>query len=152
MSTGPQASSPSPPIQILLVDDNPVDVAFTCAALKHARLANELSVACDGVDALARMRAEPPYEHTPQPHMLLLDLDMPKMDGQTVLREMRGDERLRKLPVVVLTSAVELRDELMREDVSHEARFILKPLKFDEFIRAIATFDVFGLRFRRVGS
>ncbi len=150
MFQGQSQPPPRAPIRILLVDDDPVDVAFTRAALQHAGLANELSVAKDGIDALARLRGEGPHAHLPRPHMLLLDLEMPRMGGRELLRELRSDETLRTLPVVVLTSAEEMREQLSRECHLDPSRFLVKPLAFDTFVRAIASIPVFGLRIRRV--
>lgn len=140
------------PIRILLVDDDPVDVAFTRAALQHAGLSNALSVAEDGVDALARLRHVGPYVDLPRPHLLLLDLEMPRMGGRELLRELRRDPELRELPVVVLSSSAGMRTKLRSEFGVPDCRFLHKPLEFGTFVQAIQSIERFGVRIVRAAS
>src|SRR3954468_15415092 len=93
------------PIEILLVEDNPGDVRLTIEALKEAKVRNHLSVAKDGVEALAFLRREGQYGAAPRPDLMLLDLNLPRKDGREVLAEIKEDPSLRSIPVVILTTS-----------------------------------------------
>ena len=95
------------PIDILLVEDSPSDVLLTREALRDARIANDLSVARDGEDAMAYLRQEGEHADKPRPDIVILDLNLPRKDGREVLREIKRDDSLRRIPVVVLTHVVE---------------------------------------------
>ncbi len=91
------------PIDILLVEDNPGDVRLTQEALKEAKVKNDLYVVSDGVDAMAFLRKQGAYKDVPRPDMILLDLNLPKKNGHEVLREIKSDDDLKRIPVVMLT-------------------------------------------------
>src|SRR5256886_7537047 len=98
------------PIEILLVEDNPGDARLTREALRDAKVRNHLHVAADGVEALAFLRREGKHEAVPKPDLILLDLNLPKKDGREVLDEIKRDDRLRHIPVVILTTSQAERD------------------------------------------
>src|SRR5262245_13698204 len=98
-------AEPLQPIEILLVEDSETDVLMTQIALDCAKIANNLHVVDNGVDAIAYLRQEGPYANAPELHLILLDLNLPRKNGQEVLAEIKVDERLKKIPVVVLTSS-----------------------------------------------
>ena len=93
------------PVEILLVEDNPGDVRLTAEALQDGKVWNRLSVAPDGVEALAFLRREGTHVAAPRPDVILLDLNLPKKDGRQVLAEIKGDAMLRSIPVVILTTS-----------------------------------------------
>ncbi|MCX7827373.1 MAG: response regulator, partial [Verrucomicrobiae bacterium] len=93
------------PIEILLAEDNPGDVRLTREALKDAKVHNRLHVVPDGFEALTFLRQEGRYADAPRPDLILLDLNMPRMDGREVLKQVKSDERLRRIPVVIITSS-----------------------------------------------
>src|SRR5262245_10540753 len=92
-------------VEILLVEDNPGDARLTMEALRHARVRNNITHVLDGVEALACLRREGRYARSPRPDLILLDLNMPRKDGREVLAEVKVDDRLRRIPVVVLTTS-----------------------------------------------
>src|SRR6056297_1048953 len=106
-------NAPNDPVEILLAEDNPGDVVLTRKALEQGKLANNLHVTTDGVDALEFLRQDGEYEDAPRPDLILLDLNMPRKDGQEVLEELRADDELRRIPVVVLTSS-ESEEDIVR--------------------------------------
>ena len=114
----PPAAGLGRPVRILLVDDSVADVRLTVAALRRAKVANELHHAGDGEQALAFLRNEPPHEGAPRPDLILLDLNMPRMDGRELLVALKRDEALRRIPVVVLTTSADERDVLASYDLS----------------------------------
>jgi len=131
-------------IQILLVEDNPGDVRLIKEALNGGRLKNYLMVAGDGVEALAILRKEGKYSGAPRIDLVLLDLNLPKMDGREVLTEMKRDDRLKRIPVVVLTTSRAEEDILKAYDL-HANCFITKPVGVDEFIKVIQKIEHFWL-------
>jgi CheY-like chemotaxis protein len=115
------------PIEILLVEDNPGDVRLTQEALKDARVLNRLSVAADGVAALAYLRRQGEFAGAPRPDMILLDLNLPKKHGREVLEEIKADADLKRIPVVILTTS-QLEEDM---DWAHDLRayaYITKPI------------------------
>lgn len=129
---------------ILLAEDNPRDVELTARALAQSNLANRLDVVSDGVEALEYLRCEGAYAgRKPEaPAAMLLDIKMPRMDGLEVLREIRKDPRLRRLPVVILTSSREEQDLVAGYDLGANA-YVVKPVDFEDFIRAVKQLGVF---------
>lgn len=132
------------PIEILLVEDNAPDVRLTIEALREGRVRNELHVVRDGASALAFVRGEPPYQDAPRPDLILLDLNLPKIGGLEVLRQLKSDSRFRSIPVVVLTTSNTDRDRLEAYDL-HANSFITKPVHFDDFLAAIRTVEMYWL-------
>lgn len=133
---------PIKPIEILLVEDSPSDALLTKRALADARLINSLHVVADGIQALAFLRREPPYEHMPRPDLILLDLKLPKKDGIEVLAEMKTDDDLKVIPVVVLTTS-RAEEDVLKSYKLHANCYIVKPVDFASFAEAIAILEKF---------
>jgi CheY-like chemotaxis protein len=129
---------------ILLAEDNPNDVELTLEALASHNLANRVTVARDGVEALEYLRGEGAFAGRPQglPAVVLLDIKMPRKDGLEVLREIRGDPVLSRLPVVILTSSREEQDIITSYDLGVNA-YVVKPVDFQSFIAAVEHLGVF---------
>ncbi|HEY1267644.1 MAG TPA: response regulator [Candidatus Binatia bacterium] len=130
--------------KILLVEDNPGDVRLTMEALKEGKILNEISVAEDGVEAIAYLRRVGKYAEAPRPDLILLDLNLPKKDGREVLEEIKGDTDLKKIPVVVLTTSAAERDILRAYDL-HANCYITKPVDLEQFIRVVQSIEDFWL-------
>ncbi len=132
---------------ILLVEDNPSDVALTRRALEKSHVANDVVVTEDGQDALDYLFCEGAYaSRTPceQPAVVLLDLKLPKLDGFEVLRRLRADDRTRRLPVVVLTSSGEEQDVAASYDLGVNS-YMRKPVDFNQFAAAIQHLGLYWL-------
>lgn len=132
------------PIEILLVEDNPGDVDLTLEALVDARVRNNLNVVNDGVEAIAYLKREGPYADAPVPDLILLDLNLPKKDDREVLTEIKNDEMLRHIPVVVLTSSDSEKDVLLSYQV-HANCYIKKPTDLHRFLEVIHSIESFWL-------
>ena len=132
----------APPIEIMLVEDNAADVRLTVEAFKEARMANRLHVARDGVEAI-RMLNEPDTA-TPRPDLILLDLNLPRKDGREVLGEIRQDDALRHIPVVILSTSQAEQDILHSYRLGANA-FITKPVEIDQFFEVVRSLDRFWL-------
>lgn len=132
------------PVHILLVEDNPGDVRLTVEALKEGKILVDLQVARDGVEALAILRREAPFEHAPRPDLILLDLNLPRMDGRQVLEVIKADAQLRYIPVVVLTTSAAEQDILQAYHL-HANCYITKPVDLEQFIRVVKAIDNFWL-------
>ena len=129
---------------ILLAEDNPNDVELTIEALERHRLANRVTVAHDGVEAMEYLRREGAFSNREpgDPAVVLLDIKMPRKDGLEVLREIRGDPALRRQPVVILTSSREEQDLITSYDLGVNA-YVVKPVDFSSFIDAVKELGVF---------
>ena len=129
---------------ILIAEDNPNDVELTIEALSEHNLANRVTVAHDGVEAMEYLRREGAFsEREPgNPAVVLLDIKMPRKDGLEVLREIRGDATLKRLPVVILTSSREEQDLITSYDLGANA-YVVKPVDFPSFIDAVKELGVF---------
>jgi CheY-like chemotaxis protein len=129
---------------ILLAEDNPNDVELTLEALGQHKLANRVTVAHDGVEALEYLRREGAFSDRPSgdPAVVLLDIKMPRKDGLEVLREIRADPAFKRLPVVILTSSREERDLITGYDLGVNA-YVVKPVDFSSFIDAVKELGVF---------
>ena len=132
------------PIEILLVEDNPGDVRLTQEALGEAKVRNNLAVAKDGVEALAYLRREAPFEAATRPDLILLDLNLPRKDGREVLAEIKADADLRRLPVVVLTTSSAEKDVLESYNLYANC-YITKPVDLDQFVRIVSSIEDFWL-------
>lgn len=139
------------PVEILLVEDNLADVRLTQEALKEEKLHNNLSVANDGVEALAFLRKEGKYAHAARPDLILLDLNLPKKDGREVLKEIKSDEKLRAIPVVVLTVSKAEEDVLKTYNL-HANCYITKPIDLNQFSRVVKSINDFWLTIVRLPS
>jgi CheY-like chemotaxis protein len=131
-------------VSILLVEDDPDDVRLTELALADAPVPTRLSVVEDGSQALQFLRRETPYERAPRPDLILLDLNLPRLDGREVLKIVKEDPELRMIPVVVLTTSSDQAD--VEASYRHFANsFITKPIDFEEFLRAVRTMEDYWL-------
>lgn len=130
------------PIEILLVEDNPADVRLTLEALKQARVPNRLHVARDGVEALRILKDA--SGTVPRPDLILLDLNLPRKDGREVLQEIKQDESLRHIPVVILSTSQAEQDILQSYRLRANA-FITKPVEIDHFFQAMRSIEHFWL-------
>ena len=132
------------PVEILLVEDNPADVRLTREALNSDRLWNHLSVAKDGVEAMAYLRREGTFAEAARPDLILLDLNLPKKDGREVLAEIKADADLKLIPVVVLTlSAVE--EDILKSYGLHANCYIQKPVDLRQFMKVMKSIETFWL-------
>jgi two-component system, chemotaxis family, response regulator Rcp1 len=131
-------------IEILLVEDNPGDARLTVEAFKEGKVMNNLTVVNDGVDALRFLRRQGPYGEAVVPDLILLDLNLPKMDGRQVLAEIKADPLLMRIPVVVLTTSAS-QDDITRAYGSHANCYITKPVDLDQFLRVIQSIETFWL-------
>lgn len=134
----------SQPIAILMVEDNPGDVRLAMEALNGAKVRNQMSVVPDGVEALAYLRRTGRYVQAARPDLILLDLNVPKKDGREVLAEIKADERLRRIPVVILTSSQAEQDILHAYDL-HANAYVTKPVDLEQFIRVVQSIEGFWL-------
>lgn len=135
-------AAPVRPAEILLVEDSPTDVLLTREALTSSRVVNRLTVVKDGVEALALLRREPPFEQAPRPDIILLDLNLPRKDGREVLQEIKFDPGLSSIPVIVLTTSKAECDIL--DAYGHHANcYIVKPVDFDKFAQVIRDMEKF---------
>lgn len=129
---------------ILLVEDSPRDLELTLAALDKCQLANEIVIARDGAEAMEYLTSTGPHHTRSQgdPAVVLLDLKLPKMDGLEVLARVKKDDRLRHIPIVMLTSSREEQDLVRSYELGVNA-FVVKPVEFTEFFKAIQDLGVF---------
>ena len=134
-------------VEVLLVEDNPQDVELTLHAFKKNNLTNEIKVVRDGAEALDYLFSEGEYETGGaelMPRVIMLDLKLPKVDGLEVLNQIRGDERTRRVPVVVLTSSHEESDIMRSYDLGVSS-YIVKPVDFDQFTDAVRAMGFYWL-------
>ncbi|GAA4897386.1 response regulator [Actinomycetospora straminea] len=129
-------------IDVLLVEDDPGDVLMTQEAFEHHKLRNQLHVVADGVEALSFLRREGEYSDAPRPGLILLDLNLPRKDGREVLEEVKNDETLRSIPVVVLTTS-QAEEDILRSYNLHANAYVAKPVDFERFIEVIRQIDDF---------
>lgn len=132
------------PIEILLVEDNPGDVRLTEEAFDRGGVLNNLHVVKDGVEAMRYLRCEGEYEGSPQPDLILLDLNLPRKDGEEVLKDIDEDRELRRIPVVVLTSS-EAEEDVVKSYELHANAYITKPVDIDQFIDVAQNLEAFWL-------
>ncbi len=132
------------PIEILLVEDNPGDVRLTKEALKDARVANNLHVTMDGVEALAFLRKQGKHSAVPRPDLILLDLNLPKKNGREVLEEIKEEEALRHIPVVILTTSQAEQDVVESYRLRANA-YVTKPVDLDQFLKVVGSIEQFWL-------
>jgi len=130
------------PVEILLVEDSPADVALTREALGDSKLSNNLYVVTDGEAAMAFLQNRGPYVNMPRPDLILLDLNLPKKTGLEVLKEIKDDERLSLIPVVIMTVSKDERD-IVESYRMHANCYIRKPVKFGEFIEIVKSIEDF---------
>jgi len=132
------------PIEILLVEDNPGDVRLTQEAFRDAKVRNEMVVVGDGLEAMAYLKQENEYIHAIRPDLILLDLNLPRMNGFEVLDAIKVDESLKRIPVVVLTTSQAEQDIIRSYDL-HANAYVTKPVDLEQFIVAIRAIESFWL-------
>ncbi|MDD1764295.1 MAG: response regulator [Methanobacteriaceae archaeon] len=131
-------------VEILLIEDNPGDIRLVKEVFKDAKLNNNLQVALDGEEALKILRQEGEFFNSPRPDLILLDLNLPKKNGREVLREIKEDESLKCIPVVILTTSSA--EEDLIETYKRDANcYITKPVDLDEFIKVVKSIQNFWL-------
>ncbi|WP_414562619.1 MULTISPECIES: response regulator [unclassified Anabaena] len=130
------------PIEVLLVEDNPGDAQLTRIALEDSKISINLNVVEDGVEAMAFLRKEDKYIKVPHPDIVLLDLNLPRKDGREVLAEIKADQNLKRIPVVVLTTSQSEEDILKAYNLSANC-FITKPVDFDQFVKIVKSIENF---------
>jgi CheY-like chemotaxis protein len=135
-------SQPVAAIDVLLVEDDPGDVLMTREAFEDYKVQNNLFVVTDGVEAMNFLRKQGEYADVPTPDLILLDLNLPKMDGREVLAAVKEDEHLRSIPVVVLTTS-EAEEDVIRSYSLHANAYVTKPVDFDRFISVVQQIDEF---------
>lgn len=138
-------------IDVLLVEDDPGDVLMTREAFEENKVANRLAVVSDGESAMAYLRKEGPYADAPTPDLVLLDLNLPRMDGREVLAAMKGDQALQSIPVVVLTTS-EAEEDVLRSYALHANAYVTKPVDFQRFIDVVRQIDDFFVQVVRLPS
>jgi two-component system, response regulator len=134
-------------IELLLVEDNPQDLELALRALRKANLSNKVQVARDGAEALEFIFCEGPHASRQigdRPKVVLLDLKLPKIDGLEVLKRMKGDERTKMIPIVVLTSSKEQSDVIESYDLGVNS-YIVKPVNFERFTEAVRELGFYWL-------
>jgi chemotaxis family two-component system response regulator Rcp1 len=132
------------PIEILLVEDSPADVRLTFEALKEEKIYNNLHVVTDGVEAIAFLRREGKYAKAVRPDLILLDLNLPKKDGREVLKEIKSDDDLKAIPVVVLTVS-KSEEDILKSYNLHANCYINKPVDLNQFMKVIRSIQEFWL-------
>ena len=136
-------------VEILLVEDNPGDARLTQEAIREAQSHNHLNWVIDGVEALTFLRKEGPHRQAPRPDLILLDLNLPRKDGRELLAEIKRDDQLKRIPVIVLTTSE------AEEDISRAYRlkancYITKPPQLDQLVRIIKSIEEFWFRVARL--
>ena len=129
-------------VEILLVEDNPADIRLTTEILKDAKLCNTLHVARDGIEAMQFLRQEGTFVDMPRPDLILLDLNLPRMDGRDVLRDIKKDATLKRIPVVILTTSDAEQDILKSYDLNANC-YITKPVDLEQFSKVVHSIEDF---------
>jgi chemotaxis family two-component system response regulator Rcp1 len=133
-----------PPIQVLLVEDNPADVRLTQEAFRDAKMHLDLHVAMDGMEAMEFLLRQGGFSDSPRPDLILLDLNLPRKDGREVLAEVKSSDALKSIPVVVLTTSASDAD-IERSYLLHANCYISKPVDLDGFLSVVQSIDDFWL-------
>jgi len=132
------------PLEVLLVEDSPGDVRLTQEVFREADQSIHLHVATDGIEAMAFLRREAPYLHAPRPDIILLDLNLPKMDGREVLAHIKEDESLKTIPTVILTTSNTEADIVKGYQLQANC-YLSKPVRLDEFENLVKSINAFWL-------
>ena len=130
------------PVEILLVEDNPGDVRLAREGLSECKIRNNLHVVDDGVKAMAFLRRQDEYARAPRPDLVLLDLNLPRKDGREVLREVKEDEKLRTIPVVVLTTS-KAEEDILKSYSLHANCYVTKPMGLEQFLDVVRSIEDF---------
>ncbi len=132
------------PVEILLVEDNPGDERLTREALKEGKVYSNLHWVKDGVEAMDFLRRQAKYQDAPRPDIILLDLNLPKKDGREVLQDIKNDDQLKRIPVVVLTTS-KAEEDVLRTYNLHANCYVTKPVDLEKFIVVVKSIDRFWL-------
>ena len=130
------------PIEVLLIEDNPGDAQLTRIALEDSKMSVNLNVVEDGVEAIAFLQKQGQYTNAPHPDLVLLDLNLPRKDGRQVLSEMKADDALKRIPIVVLTTSGAEEDILNAYELNANC-YITKPVDFDQFVKIVQSIENF---------
>ncbi len=134
---------PSPrPVQILIVEDNPADARLVREVMRDSKILNEIHWVPDGVEALDFLYQRGKHAKAPRPNLIFLDLNMPRKDGRAVLTEVKADEVLRRIPVVVMTSS-QAEEDVARAYDAHANCYVRKPIDFQQFHQVVKTLENF---------
>jgi CheY-like chemotaxis protein len=134
----------SRPIEILLVEDNPGDVRLTMEALREAKVCNRIHTVYDGMQALAFLNRVGSYVNVPSPDLILLDLNLPKKDGREVLASIKANERIRHIPVVILTTS-KSEEDIVKSYELQASCYVTKPVDLDQFLEVVKSIGDFWL-------
>lgn len=137
--------------EILLIEDNPGDIVLASEALRVSRIINNLHIVRDGVEALAFLKRRGKYADASRPDIVLLDLNLPKMDGHSVLDEIKSDPDLKMIPVVILTSS-EAEQDILKSYGLHANAYITKPVELERFINVVRSLGDFWLTIVKLPS
>jgi len=132
------------PIEILLIEDNPADARLVVEVLKDSKIKNRIHVIEDGVNAMDYLNQKGEYNKAPRPDIILLDLNLPKKDGRDVLKEIKGNSKLKCIPVVILTTS-STKEDINQTYNNHANCFITKPVDFDQFLKVVQSIEDFWL-------
>jgi len=133
-------------VKILLIEDNPGDIRLTQEAFKEASInTTSLEVVTDGVEALHYLYQEAPYESASMPDLILLDLNLPKLDGREVLQRIKSDDKLKKIPVIILTTS-KAEEDILKSYNLHVNCYITKPIDFDDFFEIVQRIENFWIK------
>jgi len=130
------------PVEILLVEDNAGDVELAREGLRECKISNNLHVVGDGVEASAFLNRRGPYVSQPRPDLIILDLNLPKRDGRELLREIKEDSDLRRIPVVILTTSA-AEEDIVRSYSLHANCYVTKPLGIEQFLAVVRSIESF---------
>ncbi len=123
-------------VEILLIEDNPGDVRLTIEALKESKIMNNMHVADDGIEALSFLKKEGIYKDKPRPDLIILDLNLPRKDGREVLGEIKSEDSLKQIPIVILTTS-EAEEDIIKSYELHANCYITKPVNMEQFIKVV---------------
>ncbi len=144
MTSTAEAMNEGKPIEILLVEDNPGDARLALEALREAKVFNRLTWVADGVEAMACLRRQGKYADAPRPDLVLLDLNLPRKDGREVLAEIKADDALKRIPVVVLTTS-QAEEDILRAYHLNANCYITKPVDLEQFMKVVKSIKDFWL-------
>ena len=129
-------------INILLIEDNPGDVRLTLEALKESKIINNLQVVEDGIEALSYLKKDGNYKDKPRPDLIILDLNLPKKDGREVLGEIKSEDSLKQIPIVILTTS-EAEEDIIKSYELHANCYITKPVNMEQFVKVVKSVGEF---------
>ncbi|MFA5860763.1 MAG: response regulator [Candidatus Thermoplasmatota archaeon] len=138
----PDPRTPSKPIEILLVEDNPDDVELTVEALADSKVLNRISIARDGVEAIDFVNKRGQFADAPTPDVILLDLNMPRKSGREVLAELKADPNHRHIPIIILTTS-SAEEDILRSYKLQASAYVVKPVDFNRFVEVVKAIDTF---------